>query len=158
MIPKLILTDIDGVWTDGSMYYDQTGNEWKRFHTFDGFGVVLAHKFNIPVGIITGEDTAIVSRRAAKLKVDYVFQGVVDKVATAQMLCNQLNISMEDVAYIGDDISDLDLLRLVGFSGAPHNAIHIVKESVHYVTSVVGGFGAFREFVEKILNTEHPNI
>ena len=73
-IPKLILTDIDGVWTDGGMYYDQFGNELKRFNTYDSAGVLLAHKLNIPVGIITGEETEIVSRRANKLSVDYLFQ------------------------------------------------------------------------------------
>ena len=70
-LSKLILTDIDGVWTDGGMYYDQMGNEWKKFHTYDGGGVVLAHTHNIPVGIITGENTEIVRRRAEKLQVDY---------------------------------------------------------------------------------------
>ena len=68
---KLILTDIDGVWTDGGMYYDQTGNEWKKFHTYDSAGVLFAHQLNIPVGIITGESTEIVRRRAEKLKVDF---------------------------------------------------------------------------------------
>ena len=119
IIPKLILTDIDGVWTDGSMYYDQTGNEWKRFHTYDSAGVLLAHQHGIPVGIITGEDTRIVERRAAKLKVDYVFQGINDKLETAISLCNKLGITLDEVAYIGDDIPDLPLLKAVGFSGAP---------------------------------------
>ena len=101
--PKLILTDIDGVWTDGGMYYDQTGNEWKKFHTYDSAGVLFAHQNEIPVGIITGEDTEIVARRAAKLKVDYLFQGVKNKLEVAETLCKQLNITLEDVAYIGDD-------------------------------------------------------
>ena len=81
MLPKLIITDIDGVWTDGSMYYDQTGNEWKRFHTYDSAGVLFAHVQNIPVAIITGEDTEIVARRAKKVKVYYLFQGIKDKVS-----------------------------------------------------------------------------
>ena len=76
MLPKLVLTDIDGVWTDGGMYYDQTGNEWKKFNTYDSAGVLFAHKLNIPVGILTGEKTTIVERRANKLKVDYLLQGV----------------------------------------------------------------------------------
>ncbi|MDE7156328.1 MAG: HAD-IIIA family hydrolase [Muribaculaceae bacterium] len=150
--PKLILTDIDGVWTDGGMYYDQTGNEWKKFHTYDGMGVALAHKNNIPVGIITGEDTAIVDRRAKKLKVDYLFQGISDKLEVANKLCEKLKISLGDVAYIGDDLGDLELLGKVGFSGAPSNAIALIKETVDYVTITPGGQGAFREFVEKIYN------
>lgn len=148
--PKLILTDIDGVWTDGSMYYDQTGNEFKRFSTYDGAGVTIAHQHNVPVGIITGEDTRIVENRARKLKVDYLFQGVSDKLSVARQLCDQLGITLRDVAYIGDDLPDLPLLREVGFSGAPANAIPKVKSAVDYITATPGGSGAFREFVEKI--------
>ncbi len=151
IIPKLILTDIDGVWTDGSMYYDQTGNEWKRFHTYDSAGVLLAHQHGIPVGIITGEDTRIVERRAAKLRVDYVFQGIKDKLETALSLCDKLGITLDEVAYIGDDLPDLPLLKAVGFSGAPANAIKAVKDEVGYVTVIQGGKGAFREFVENLL-------
>ena len=99
MIPKLILTDIDGVWTDGGMYYDQTGNEWKKFHTYDSAGVLLAHKMNVPVGIITGEDTEIVRRRAEKLHIDYLFQGVKNKLSVALDLCNRLNITLDDVDH-----------------------------------------------------------
>ncbi|ROT24345.1 HAD-IIIA family hydrolase [Muribaculaceae bacterium Isolate-113 (HZI)] len=150
-IPKLILTDIDGVWTDGGMYYDQTGNEWKKFHTYDSAGVLLAHRRGIPVGIITGEDTRIVERRADKLKVDYLFQGVSDKLKTASKLCNELGITLDEVAYIGDDLPDLSLLEAVGFSGAPSNAVKTVKDAAHYVTVTPGGQGAFREFVENLL-------
>lgn len=155
MIPKLILTDVDGVWTDGSMYYDQTGNELKRFHTYDSYGVILAHNHNIPVGIITGENTNIVSRRAEKLKIDFLFQGVIDKTAVAQKLCSKLNITLAETAYIGDDLCDLELLRLVGFIGAPKNAIKYVRENVDYVTLLSGGNGAFREFVEVVLKTDY---
>lgn len=151
MIPKLILTDIDGVWTDGGMYYDQTGNEWKRFHTYDGAGVTLAHARGIPVGIITGENTEIVSRRAKKLKVDFLFQGVMDKLSVAKELCDRLGISLTDVAYIGDDLPDLPLLQAVGVSGSPSNAVPAVKDGVGYVTSIPGGHGAFRDFVEHLL-------
>ena len=85
-LPLLIMTDIDGVWTDGGMYYDQTGNEWKKFHTYDSAGVLFAHRLGIPVAILTGEDTFIVQRRAEKLKIDYLFQGVKNKLQTAQQL------------------------------------------------------------------------
>lgn len=149
--PKLILTDIDGVWTDGGMYYDQTGNEWKKFNTYDSAGVILAHKFNIPVGIITGEDTAIVRRRAEKLKVDFLFQGVKDKLSVALDLCNRLGISLENVAYIGDDIPDVKLLKAVSWSAAPLSAPSFIHKEVKYVTNKRGGEGAFREFVEYLL-------
>ena len=149
-LPKLILTDIDGVWTDGGMYYDQTGNEWKRFSTYDGGGVVRAHKNKTPVGIITSENTEIVANRSKKLCVDFVFQGVKDKLETVKKLCKSLNINLSDVAYIGDDIGDLDLLRSVGISSIPNGAYIERFFTPMYTTSKRGGEGAFREFVDWI--------
>lgn len=151
MKPKLILTDIDGVWTDGGMYYDQTGNEWKKFHTYDSAGVLFAHQNEIPVGIITGEDTEIVAKRAAKLKVDYLFQGVKNKLEVADKLCKELNITFEDVAYIGDDLGDVELLKNVGISATPNSAPDYIKKYSQMVMTKNGGEGVFREFVEKIL-------
>lgn len=151
MLPKLIITDIDGVWTDGSMYYDQSGNEWKRFHTYDSAGVLFAKILRIPVAIITGEETKIVERRAKKLNVDYLFQGVKNKIEIVQTIITELNISMEDCAFIGDDINDFLLLEKVGWSAAPANAPEYIKSKVHFITDKKGGEGAFREFVEKIL-------
>jgi len=151
MLPKLIITDIDGVWTDGSMYYDQTGNEFKKFHTYDSAGVLFAHLLSIPIAIITGEDTSIVKRRAEKVKVDYLFQGVKNKVAIVETLINKLSISFEDCAFIGDDINDIKLLEKVGFSACPKNAPDYIKSKVDFITTKNGGEGAFREFVEHIL-------
>ena len=151
-LPKLVITDIDGVWTDGGMYYDQTGNEWKKFNTSDSAGVLFLNLLNIPLAIITGEDTEIVRRRAEKLKIKHVFMGVKDKVTVAKELCKKLDIQLEDVAYIGDDINDILLLRLVGFSAAPANAPTYVQSEVNFVTKTKGGDGAFREFVEKMLD------
>lgn len=151
MLPKLIITDIDGVWTDGSMYYDQTGNEWKRFHTYDSAGVLFAHIVNIPVAIITGENTEILNRRAKKVKIDYLFQGVKNKVEIVENLIHQLGITFYDCAYIGDDINDILLLRKVGISACPANAPEYIKKEVDYITHKSGGQGAFRDFVEFIL-------
>ncbi len=151
--PKLILTDIDGVWTDAGMYYDQTGNEWKKFNTYDSAGVLFARKLNIPVGIITGEDTNIVKRRAEKLKVDYLFQGIKDKVKVVEQLCEDLKISFDDVAYIGDDINDIGLLQKVGWSACPSSAPVYIQKMVQKVLLKKGGEGAFREFVEGIIGT-----
>ena len=151
MLPKLILTDIDGVWTDGSMYYDQCGNELKKFHTYDSAGVLFAHLLSIPVGILTGEDTEIVKRRSEKVKIDYLFQGVKDKVEIVEQLIKKLSISFEDCAYIGDDINDINLIQKVGFSACPNNSPDYIKSKVNFVTSKNGGEGAFREFVEHIL-------
>ena len=148
---ELVITDIDGVWTDGGMYYDQTGNEWKRFNTSDSFGVLLCHKLNIPVAIITGEKTEIVRHRAEKLKIDYLFDGVTDKFAVATDLCGQLGISFNHIAFIGDDIGDYNLLKAVGISAAPKNACKQVKKIVKVRCKKNGGDGAFREFVERIV-------
>ena len=152
--PKLILTDIDGVWTDGGMYYDQTGNEWKKFHTYDSAGVLLAHRYNIPVGIITGENTEIVKRRANKLKIDFLFQDVKNKLEIALNLCNQLGIKLSEVAYIGDDIPDIELLEKVGWSATPLNAPDFMHAKVLYTTKCKGGEGAFRDFVVYLLGKE----
>ena len=153
-LPKLILTDIDGVWTDGGMYYDGTDVELKKFNTYDSAGVLFAHHYNIPVGIITGEDTEIVRRRAYKLKVDHLYLGAKDKVEVAQNLCRELGIRMEDVAYIGDDLNDMKLLKLVGWAGVPASAPEYVRELVNVPLKKNGGEGAFREFVETILTEE----
>ena len=150
-LPKLVITDIDGVWTDGGMYYDQIGNEWKKFNTSDSAGVLFCNLLKIPVGIITGEKTNIVSRRAEKLKINYLFQGVSDKLTVCKSICEELNITLEDVAYIGDDINDLQLLKKVGFASCPQQSPQYIKDHVDFVTFKKGGEGAFREFVEFLL-------
>ncbi len=153
-LPKLIITDIDGVWTDGGMYYDQTGNEWKKFNTTDSAGILFCRHFQIPVAIITGEDTKIVERRSKKLKIDFLYQGVENKLLIAKDLCNQLNIELNEVAFIGDDLSDYTLLKSVGYSAAPANAPDYIKEQVQFITRKKGGDGAFREFVEYLIGIE----
>lgn len=149
--PKLILTDIDGVWTDGGMYYDGTNVELKKFHTYDSAGVLFAHNLGIPVGILTGENTEIVQRRATKLEVDYCYLGCKDKVAITSQLCEDLGITFEDVAYIGDDLNDLKLLKLVGWAGVPSSAPKYIQDLANVHVEKKGGEGAFREFVETIL-------
>lgn len=158
MIPKIILTDIDGVWTDGGMYYDQTGNEWKKFHTYDSAGVLFAHQCGIPVGIITGEKTEIVARRAQKLKIDYLFQGIKDKLHTVKNLCQELGIELSDVAYIGDDLNDATLLKQVGWAGVPSSAPTYMQELGTIKLAKRGGEGVFREFVEILLHEQIQHL
>lgn len=146
---KLVITDIDGVWTDGGMYYDQKGNELKKFNTYDSAGVLWCRMLKIPVAIFTGENTEIVLRRAEKLSIDFLFQGVKDKLAVAKDLCAQLGISLKEVAYVGDDLNDMALLREVGLSACPASAPKYVKLICNIVLKSKGGEGAFREFVEK---------
>ena len=154
MLPKLILTDIDGVWTDGGMYYDDGNVELKKFNTYDSAGVLFAHNLHIPVGIITGENTQIVQRRADKLKVDYCYLGVKDKLSVVKNLCKELSITLAQVAYIGDDLNDMDVLSKVGFAGVPVSAPEYVKQLANVPLSKKGGEGVFREFVEVIIGEE----
>lgn len=150
----LVITDIDGVWTDGGMYYDQTGNELKKFHTYDSAGVLFCHEMNIPVAIITGEETNIVKRRSEKLGVDFLIQNSKDKYNDAIGICKELKISLDNVAFIGDDLNDLRLLASAGYSCCPSNAPVYVQRAVKYVTSKRGGDGAFREFIEHLLGDD----
>ena len=164
-LPKIILTDIDGVWTDGGMYYDQTGNEWKRFNTADSAGVLFSHRLSIPVGIITGEDTEIVARRAKKLKVDFLYQGISDKLKVVYEICHKLHITLAEIAYIGDDLGDLSVLKAVrdagGITGVPSSALAYIRAYGSIDLEKKGGEGVFREFVERIImnaNRELPLI
>ncbi|MDE6697086.1 MAG: HAD-IIIA family hydrolase [Muribaculaceae bacterium] len=153
-LPKLILTDIDGVWTDGGMYYDNTDIEFKKFNTYDSAGVLFAHKMSIPVGILTGENSRAVLRRADKLKVDYCRLGCKDKVGVAKEICEELHISLEEVAYIGDDLNDMGLLKKVGWAGVPSSAPEYIRQLSTVPLSKNGGEGVFREFVETILGED----
>ena len=148
---KLFITDIDGVWTDGGMYYDQTGNEWKKFNTSDSAGVLFLHLLKIPIAIITGEDSLIVQRRADKLKINHLFMGIDDKLSVAKSLCKKLDITLQEVAFIGDDINDLNLLEAVGLSACPANSPKYILDKVDWIIDVKGGDGVFRAFVEKYL-------
>lgn len=154
---KLFLTDVDGVLTDGSMYYTESGDEFKRFHTHDGMAFELLRKAGIKTGIITSENTQIVARRAAKIKADYLFQGKRDggKLAAAQQICTEMGISLAEVAYVGDDINCLELLQAVSVAACPANAVQAVKDIPTIVLlEKKGGDGAVREFVEMILSHE----
>lgn len=149
---KLFISDIDGVWTDGGMYYDNTGNEFKKFNTSDSAGVAYLKLLNIPLAIISGENNLIAVNRLNKLKIEHVYLGIKDKLSVANNLINELNISIDEVAYIGDDLNDIKLLEAVGLSAAPSNANTYVQKRVDWILPVKGGDGAFRAFVEKYLS------
>ena len=150
-LPKLVCTDVDGVLTDGGMYYDEKGNELKKFNVADGWGVRFLKDLSIPVMIITGEDSACVKKRGEKLKIDFIYTGISNKLEFTLQFCEKHNLTLEDLAFIGDDLNDLKLLRRVGISGAPGDAPTYVKKEVDIVTETYGGHGAFRAFVETIL-------
>lgn len=149
---KLFLCDVDGTLTDGGMYYSENGDELKKFNTRDGVALSMLREKGIKTGIITSEDTQIVSRRAAKLKVDYLIQGKRDggKLAVAQDICCEMGITMQEVAYVGDDLNCVELLSAVGFAACPADACEQVKQipGIHLM-SRKGGDGVVREVVEK---------
>lgn len=148
---KLVLTDVDGVLTDAGMYYSEFGDEVKKFNTRDGKGFELLKKNGYQVGIITGEDTQLVSRRAEKLKVDYLYQGASDKLDLITALVKKLGLGLENVAFIGDDINDLGLLKGVGLSFCPLDAQEDNKKVSQIICQTRGGEGCFREMAEYIL-------
>jgi 3-deoxy-D-glycero-D-galacto-nononate 9-phosphatase len=148
---KLVLTDIDGVWTDGGMYYDQFNNELKKFNTSDSAGVILLHEAGIETGIITGETTEIVKRRAQKLNISILKMGIRKKIDALMEISESKKIPLHNIAYIGDDLIDIPVLKKVGFSAVPQNAANYVAQYATMILSRKGGDGAFREFAEVIL-------
>lgn len=152
---KIFLSDVDGTLTDAGMYYSESGEELKKFNTRDGKGFELLRKAGIKTGIITSEDTLIVKRRSKKMKLDYLFQGLEHKgkLDVALEICKNNGISLEEIAYIGDDINCIELLESVGFAGCPNDSVSEVKNIVNIkIMSKNGGHGAVREFSEMVLS------
>ena len=148
---KLVATDIDGVWTDAKMYYTENGEYMKGFSTYDGMATSLLKNNNIETAILTSENSKIVKERAKKLDIKYVYINEKEKLLRIKYLCNRLGISLDEVAYIGDDLNDLDVLTNVGMSAMPINSPILDKYTPNYITKKAGGNGAFREFVDLIL-------
>ena len=148
---KLIVTDIDGVWTDGGVYYSPNGEAMKKFNFRDGGGVVLANYARIPVVILSGENSAPVSMRMKKLNIQEVHLGVKNKFDYLSELCSTKGLLLSDVAYIGDDINDLKLIQECGYTSCPSDASKTIKQNCSNILKSKGGEGAFREFVERIL-------
>lgn len=155
---KLFLSDVDGTLTDASMYYSEKGDELKKFNTHDGKGFELLRNLGIKTGIITSENTQIVASRAAKLKVDYLFQGVEHdgKLDIVKDICSKEGIKLENVAYIGDDINCQELLKAVGCAACPADAIQSIKEIPNIINlSKVGGHGCVREFIDLLIRKKN---
>ncbi len=149
---KLFATDVDGTLTDGCMYYGSSGEEFKKFNFKDGMGFKMLRDAGIKTAIITSENTPIVKKRADKLKVDYLSMGTWEKLEFVKKICNELNITLAEVAYIGDDINDIELLNAVKYKACPNNAVNKVKQIQNIeILSKNGGDGAVREYIEKIL-------
>lgn len=151
---KLLIIDVDGTMTDGKIYLDDEGREIKAFSAHDGSSLNLLKETDIKVSFITGRESAALQNRARELGVGEVFQGVEDKIQVLQQLLEKYKIGLHEVAFIGDDYSDLPVMRQVGYSFAVANAREAVKEFAHYVTESRGGEGAVSEAVIKILKAQ----
>lgn len=148
---KAIFFDVDGVLSDGKIIYDETGKEIKNFNVKDGYIISHLKKAGILVGIITGRDSKIVSNRAAELKLDFCHQGIVDKYSVFEKLIAFHKLKKKQVAYIGDDINDLGVLRACGLSACPADALDYVKSEVDIITRSKGGEGVVREISDLVL-------
>jgi len=151
---RLFATDVDGVLTDAGMYYAESGDEWKKFNTRDGMGLKLLQRAGIVTAIVTQERTKLVARRAEKLAIPELHQGVMDKLSCVREMAARHGLTLRQVAYIGDDINDLETLKEVGFSATPADGMPQVAAVVDYICRKKGGEGAVREIVEMILEAQ----
>lgn len=148
---RLLLLDVDGVLSDGGIVYDSEGRELKRFHIHDGLGIKLLQQHGIQVGIITGRVSPMVERRAKELGIELLIQGREDKASAMREAMAQLSLTLNAVAYMGDDLPDLAAIAQAGLGIAPANAVNIVRQHADFVTTASGGHGAVREAAEFIL-------
>jgi 3-deoxy-D-manno-octulosonate 8-phosphate phosphatase (KDO 8-P phosphatase) len=148
---KILLLDVDGVMTDGTLLYSSSGEESKSFNTQDGFGLRLLQEAGIEAGLITARSSEAVGRRARELRLSYVYQGAGNKLEAFQEILRVSACRPFEIAYMGDDWLDLGLLSRVGLALAPANAVQAVREAVHYVTCLPGGGGAVREVCDLLL-------
>jgi 3-deoxy-D-manno-octulosonate 8-phosphate phosphatase (KDO 8-P phosphatase) len=151
---KLILLDVDGVLTDGRLYYGNNGEELKAFDIQDGLGIKLLQKGDIEVGIITGRSSMLLTRRTEELGIELVVQGREDKLTALNEILEGRAIDLEEIAFVGDDLPDLAVIRRVGLGITPANGNHIVASQALWQTKKGGGQGAVREVAELILNAQ----
>jgi 3-deoxy-D-manno-octulosonate 8-phosphate phosphatase (KDO 8-P phosphatase) len=149
---RFLALDIDGVLTDGGMYYSESGDEFKKFNTKDGMGIKLIQNHGILVGFLSsGKNVNLITNRAKLLNVQYIYVGYDEKLNILEQWCVKLGISLDDVAYIGDDVNDLNVISAVGFSASPSDAVEKVKAAVDVVLQNKGGEACVREFIDTYL-------
>lgn len=148
---RLVVLDVDGTLTDGGVYIDSNGVETKKFNIKDGAGIVLAEKAGIDFMILTGRKSYCVEKRAEELKIKYVFQGIMDKLSYLKAFLQENNINPKEVAYMGDDVNDLECMSYVGFTACPADAVKKVREIVDFVSQFNGGYGAVRELCDMLI-------
>lgn len=148
---RLLICDVDGVFSDGRIYLGNQGEELKAFHTRDGYGVKALRQAGIEVAVITGRNSTIVAQRMRSLTVQHIYQGQEDKIPAYTELKHLLNLSDQQIAYIGDDLSDWAVMQHVGLSVAVQDAHPLLTKRAHYRTKLSGGFGAVRELADMLL-------
>lgn len=151
---KLVIFDVDGVLTDGSLFYGDDGQEYKAFHSRDGHGMKMLQKSGVDIGIITGRTSEVVKYRAQNLNIAHVYQGQLEKLPAFKTLLDKLKLSPEDVAYVGDDVVDLPIMLRVGLAITVPDAHELAKKHAHWVTENPGGRGAAREICEMIMQAQ----
>ncbi|MBT4325372.1 MAG: HAD-IIIA family hydrolase [Candidatus Nitrosopelagicus sp.] len=151
---KLVITDVDGVLTDGGMFYTDKGDIMKRFFVRDGMGVTLLKKKNIPTLIITKEKTEMTRQWAKRMKITKMYEGVIQKEALLKKICEEYKVKPDQISYIGDDVNDIELLKKVGLAVVPNDAIEEAKKISQYICKTNSGQGAFRELVDLILSKQ----
>ena len=151
---KILLTDVDCVLTDGGMYYTSNGDVMKKFHTRDGMGVNMLKRKGIPTIIVTKEKTQMVKKWAKKMNIEHVYDGIQQKETILKIISKKHNVKTSEVGYIGDDVNDLELLKMVGFSATPNDGILEAQKIVHYICKKNGVEVSFREVVDIILSNK----
>ncbi len=154
----VLVMDIDGTLTDCSVFYSKNGEELKRFSLRDGMGIELLHKGGIKTAFLTSENSPIVIARATKLKIGSVMVGSHNKLKSLQDFSHNINVPLEEIAYCGDDVNDLQAMQIAGVSACPADAVPAIKEIANIVLTNKGGLGAVREFCELILTTQNKPI
>jgi len=154
---KLVLTDVDGVLTDGGRYFSEQGEILKKFHVRDGMGVNILLRNGIKTAIVTKENSKIVKKWAREMNVSKVYSGVIKKERKLTKIKNDYGLKSDQIAYIGDDVNDIDLFKKIGFSACPLNGVILAKKNVDYVCKLNGGEGAFREVIDLILSKKFSN-
>jgi 3-deoxy-D-manno-octulosonate 8-phosphate phosphatase (KDO 8-P phosphatase) len=150
----MIILDVDGVLTDGKVIFSSDGKEYRNFHAHDGFGIVRAKSLGIKFAAISGKTSKATEYRMARLDIKELHQNHMDKVAMYRKLKAKYKLHDREICYVGDDEFDLPLLRMVGFSAAPYDAVPAVRREVDYVASIKGGRGAVREVIDMILHEQ----
>ena len=152
---KLVVFDVDGVLTDGSLFVGDDGQEYKAFHSRDGLGMKLLRKSGVEIGIITARTSEVVKHRMENLDIEHVYQGRLEKLPALEELLAKLRLSFEQTAYVGDDVVDLPVMRQVGLAIAVQDAHPLAKQHAHWQTPHSGGRGAARDVCELIMEAQH---